>query len=71
MAFAIIKTGGKQYRVSQGDKLNIEKLDAEARQAGGPQALDKGLQRGPLVIDGGAEDDRLHWDISRHWRSPM
>lgn len=30
MAFAIIKTGGKQYRVSQGDKLNIEKLDAEA-----------------------------------------
>ena len=28
MAFAIIKTGGKQYRVSAGDKLDVEKLDA-------------------------------------------
>ncbi|MDB6068888.1 MAG: rplU [Verrucomicrobiales bacterium] len=29
MAFAIIKTGGKQYRVSQGIKFDVEKLDAE------------------------------------------
>lgn len=27
--YAIIKTGGKQYRVSQGDVLFIEKLSAE------------------------------------------
>lgn len=27
--FAVIKTGGKQYRVSEGDKLRIEKLDVE------------------------------------------
>ena len=27
---AVIKTGGKQYRVSAGDKLNIETLVAEA-----------------------------------------
>lgn len=27
--FAIIKTGGKQYRVKQGDKIKVEKLDAE------------------------------------------
>lgn len=26
--YAIIKTGGKQYKVSQGDQLQIEKLDA-------------------------------------------
>lgn len=26
MTFAIIKTGGKQYKVSEGDVLNIEKL---------------------------------------------
>lgn len=26
--FAIIKTGGKQYRVSPGQKLKVEKLDA-------------------------------------------
>jgi len=27
--FAVIKTGGKQYRVSKGDKIKIEKLDAK------------------------------------------
>jgi len=27
--YAVIKTGGKQYRVSEGDILKIEKLDAE------------------------------------------
>ena len=27
--YAIIKTGGKQYRVSKGEKLKLEKLDAE------------------------------------------
>jgi large subunit ribosomal protein L21 len=28
--YAVIKTGGKQYRVASGDVLRIEKLDAEA-----------------------------------------
>lgn len=28
--YAVIKTGGKQYRVSPGDKLRVESLDAEA-----------------------------------------
>ncbi len=27
MSYAIIKTGGKQYRVSVGDKLDVEKLE--------------------------------------------
>lgn len=27
--FAVIKTGGKQYRVSQGDKLRVESLDVD------------------------------------------
>ncbi len=27
MAYAIFKSGGKQYRVAAGDKLNVEKLD--------------------------------------------
>ena len=27
MSFAVIKTGGKQYRVSEGDKFLIEKID--------------------------------------------
>ena len=28
--YAIIVTGGKQYRVAEGDVIYIEKLDAEA-----------------------------------------
>ncbi len=28
--YAVIKTGGKQYKVSEGDKVFIEKLKAEA-----------------------------------------
>ena len=33
MKFAIIETGGKQYRVAEGDEIFIEKLDVEAGQA--------------------------------------
>lgn len=29
MAYAVIKTGGKQYRVEKGTRLDVEKLDAE------------------------------------------
>ncbi len=27
--YAVIKTGGKQYRVAEGDKLRVETLDAD------------------------------------------
>ena len=37
---AIIETGGKQYKVTEGDTLFIEKLEAEAGQA---ITFDKGL----------------------------
>ena len=42
---AIIETGGKQYKVAEGDTLFIEKLEAEAGQA---VTFDKVL----AVIDG-------------------
>jgi large subunit ribosomal protein L21 len=29
MSYAVIKTGGKQYRVATGDKLRVESLPAE------------------------------------------
>jgi len=29
MAYAVIKTGGKQYRIQEGDKFDVEKLDLE------------------------------------------
>jgi large subunit ribosomal protein L21 len=30
MAYAIIKTGGKQYKVATGDVIEVERLDVEA-----------------------------------------
>jgi large subunit ribosomal protein L21 len=27
MTYAVIRTGGKQYRVAEGDTINVEKLD--------------------------------------------
>jgi len=45
MLFAIVETGGKQYKVSPGTKLKVEKLEAEA---GANLTLDKVL----LVADG-------------------
>jgi large subunit ribosomal protein L21 len=30
--YAVIKTGGKQYKVAAGDKLKVEQLDAEVGQ---------------------------------------
>jgi large subunit ribosomal protein L21 len=44
--FAIIETGGKQYKVAEGDLLQVEKL-AEAK-AKGEVVFDKVL----LVVDG-------------------
>lgn len=32
MKFAVIKTGGKQYRVAEGETLNVEKLPLEESQ---------------------------------------
>jgi len=45
--YAVIQTGGKQYRVSEGDTLKVEKLVVEP---GSDVALDKVL----LVADGDA-----------------
>lgn len=38
--YAIIETGGKQYKVSEGDVIKVEKLDVEA---GADYAFDKVL----------------------------
>jgi len=38
--YAIVETGSKQYRVSAGDKLEVEHLDVEA---GNPVTLDRVL----------------------------
>ena len=41
--YAVIKTGGKQYRVATGEKIKVEKLDAEVGQQ---LTLDKVLAAG-------------------------
>ena len=33
MAYAVIKTGGRQYRVSEGDTIDVDLLDAEVGKA--------------------------------------
>jgi len=48
--YAIIKTGGKQYRVSNGDKLKVEKLAADV---GSELLLDQ------VLLVGGGEDTRV------------
>jgi len=45
--YAIVETGGKQYKVSKGDVITVEKLDAEA---GSEVALDK-----VLLVHNGSE----------------
>lgn len=46
--YAVIETGGKQYRVSEGDVIRVEKLAAEA---GAPVEFDRVL----MVSKDGAE----------------
>ena len=49
MEFAVIKTGGKQYRVSVGDSIKIEKLPG-AHKAGDKIVFDK-----VLLVDNGKD----------------
>ena len=44
--FAVIKTGGKQYRVASGDVIKVEKLEAEA---GATVTLDQVLMVGDTI----------------------
>ena len=43
--YAVIESGGKQYKVAEGDKLSVEKLDAAE---GDAVAIDRVL----MVVDG-------------------
>ena len=53
MAYAIFKTGGKQYRVSEGDKIDVEKLDLEVgAETSFDQVLFAGGKVGAPLVDG-------------------
>ena len=57
MSYAIFKTGGKQYRVSEGESVDVERLDLEVgSEATFDQVLavstDGGLTVGNPVVEG-------------------
>ncbi|MBP7949895.1 MAG: 50S ribosomal protein L21 [Verrucomicrobiales bacterium] len=56
MAYAIIKTGGKQYRVAVGDKIDIERIDANPGDSATFPTLfysnDADIRIGDPVLDG-------------------
>ena len=61
--YAVIKTGGKQYRVNEGDVLRVEKLDGEV---GGRLSLDvlmlgggETIQVGQPLVAGAAVDAEI------------
>lgn len=54
--YAVIQTGGKQYKVSEGDAILVEKLEAEPGSEVSFDVLlfsdDKGVQVGKPVLNG-------------------
>lgn len=56
--YAIIATGGKQYRVQEGETIRVEKLTAEAGDAVEFEVLavsgDNGVKIGNPTVDGAA-----------------
>lgn len=61
---AVIRTGGKQYRVKQGDIFNVEKLDAPVGESivfGDVLAIGEGdsLRVGTPVVEGASVTARI------------
>ncbi|MCO5175673.1 MAG: 50S ribosomal protein L21 [Thermomicrobiales bacterium] len=69
--YAVIETGGKQYRVAAGDTITVERLSADA---GSQVELDRvlmvsgdaGVTIGAPVVDGAA----VVATVSEHFRGP-
>jgi len=51
--YAVVKTGGKQYRVAAGEKLKVEQIPADV---GAEVILDQVLMIGGRTEEGGAAD---------------
>jgi large subunit ribosomal protein L21 len=66
--YAIIKTGGKQYRVTEGDTLRVEKLDVESGAVKFDQVLLVGgdqVKIGAPMVEGASVDAQ----VLRHERA--
>ena len=61
--YAVIKTGGKQYRVQQGDTIYIEKIDAQEGDAVKFDVLmlgkDEGAVIGTPVVEGAKVEGKV------------
>ena len=61
--YAIIQTGGKQYRVQEGDVIFVEKLDAEPEQTVSFEVLllggEKQLVVGTPTVEGAKVEGRI------------
>lgn len=70
MPYAIIRTGGKQYRVSAGDRLKVEKINAEVGQEvslGEVLALGEGADLA-LGLGGALSGQIVQAKVLRHGR---
>ena len=71
MPYAIIRTGGKQYRVNEGDRLRIEKLDVEVGQEVDlDDVLAVGEGAGLNFGAGALEGSVVKAKVLRHGRGP-
>jgi len=68
-AYAVIETGGKQYKVSEGDILEIEKLDAEA---GSTISFDQVIaaSTGDTLSIGDQASASVQAEVLEHFRGP-
>lgn len=69
-AYAVIETGGKQYKVSEGDVLTIERLEAEV---GGNVTFDKVLAvagDAGLSVGEAAGTTAVQAEVLEHFRGP-
>ncbi|MCC5844048.1 MAG: 50S ribosomal protein L21 [Verrucomicrobia bacterium] len=69
-AYAVIETGGKQYKVSEGDVLTVERLEAEV---GGELTIDKVLALSGdagLALGGDLAAAVVKAEVMEHFRGP-
>jgi len=59
MSFAIIKTGGKQYKVQEGETLKVEKLTAESGKLEFDDILSGKKVTAEIVSEGKADKVRV------------
>ena len=69
--FAVIRSGGKQYRVSVGDVLTLEKLGVEAGQSVDfSEVLLMGDAKGPVIGSPSIPNARVRAEVLSHERGP-